>query len=536
MTAPETEKLLASLQPLFQLNPHIVQATRRELLELASSVPPEDFPRIAETADSLVESFLAAPWKSSEKNILNEFRGYLLEAYGQMRQSGEISADGNNNGEEKSNHTVALALPQSFTALEWFRLLEGAAVPTRLNNSVDAVNRRNQLTSTVLPQMFEVLLRIDSQQAFAWFENFLHNNRGRLDQDVVRDILESWRARRPLPEKCLNWLFTWCANEDLRQQWPAVSDTADRVLRVQLFERWLPRVRTHPSPLLQHLARIGTRLEGSEAALRQWQQQAVAELGRAVTAFIDFSRYLPDETPPLKHWAGKQDWSQEAVFLELKKMETLFSPVMLFADALLQQPDGSYSFALSLLGFPPDILEAWRQRLLEETRRMVYQSLLNDIKADRQPIGTIRTYSAGDKQLYRYLLSQLDLVSRTFGNLEQRDKVAEQLAIHFSSLREAQLLPRELTARYRKLMRTLHEDSLRRLLSPGQLRESENFTIRRDLLTIAAEARRYTQRRRALNTEVEEMLSSRFDFEKNIRRKRLQLAREQLHTQNIQLS
>jgi len=524
MSSPETDLLLDALQPLFRLNPHAAGPLRNELLEKAEAVPKEDFPVIAETASSLLESFLESSWKSTEKTVLQEFSAYLEEACERLQKSGELESDWNSEG--RSAHSLALALPQSFSALEWFKLLDSAEVPTRLNNSIDAVVRRNQTTPTVLLPMFEVLLRIDSERGFAWFEQYLARNRGYLDQDVVRDILRSWRTSRPLPEGCLNWLFEWCGNEDLRQQWPAVAEEADVVLRRQLIDRWLPRLRSARSALVQNLARVGKNYGEYSSALRRWQEDAVRELGGTVTAFIKFSRQLPGSDQASSETA--REWSQEAVFHELARMENLFTPILLFSDVLLNEPDGSYRFALSLLGFPTSILNKWRHRLLEQTRKMVYQAVLDDIKADRQPIATIRTYSAGDRQLYRYLLSQLDLVSRTFGSLEQRDKVVEELALHFSSLREAHLLPRELTARYRRLMRTLHEDSLRHLLDSEQYSRSEEFVVRRDLLAAATEARRYIQRRRALRTSVEEMLSSRFDFEKGIRQRRLQFARRVL--------
>ncbi len=522
-------QLLHVLQPLTGLNPHEAESLRTDALRQARLVRADDFPALAEFAQNLIESFLSTAWKRMEKELLDDFSRHLRPALKQLSAAGGVVRS-DEDAERAPPHSVALAVPQSLSAVEWFRLLETAQVPERLGNSVDAVVRRNQTAPTVMAVMFEVLLEADSAQAFAWMNDFLVEHRGRLDQDVVRDLLRAWRRPRTLPREIRNWLFEWCGSEDLRQQWPAVAEETDAVLRRQLLEFWLPSLRDSRSSWLRRLAKIAEKPQRTEAELLDWLQRAIGELGEAANAFIGFSRLLGGEKKGRSEMVGTDPgWSGEAIFHELKRMESLFAPIILFADVLLAAPDGAYQLALALLGFPGPELAAWRQKLLRHTTGMVRQAVLDDLKADRQPIETIRTYSVGDRQLYRYLISQLDLVSRTFGSLRQRDKVVEQLALHFASLREAQLLPRELTARYRKLVLTLHEDSLRRLLDQERFEKTGDFVVRRDLLTAAAAARRYVQRRRALHTSVEEMIGSRYDFEKSVRQRRLQFARNLLH-------
>ncbi len=527
MIASSTRRLLTDLAPLRQLNPYAAEPLRPAWLELAGQVPEADFPAVSEFAEELLGRFLAAPWKRSEKELMKDFSECLRNASKQLREAG-ASTPPTPLAAADSPHSVALALPQSFSALEWFNLLAASEVPARLRQAVDAVVRRNHTTPTVLPAIFEVLFRIDSARTFEWMNRFLEERRGRLDQDVVRDFLHSWRKRDRLPQASVNWVFEWCGNEDLRQQWPAVAEEADAVLRGLLLKQWLPKLRQSRSALLRQFSLLGGKTGGAvDGSVRQWQERAIQELGDAVVAFIGFSRGLDAESGGSHSGEGTGgDWSRPAIFRELLRIESLFAPVVLFADLWLALPDGAYAFALALLGFPAPELKLWREDLLRETTGMVHHAIMADIKADRQPLATIKLYSLGDRQLFRYLTTQLDLVSRHFGSLAQRDKVVEQLALHFASLREAQLLPRALTRRYRKLVLTLHEDNLRRLLDREQFEESNDFVVRRDLLAVAAAARRYIQRRRALHTSPEEMVGSRFDFEKTIRQKRLQFARE----------
>lgn len=525
MISSSTRLLLDSAACLKNLNPYEADYLLPELLEKAEAVPSDDFSAVAEFADSIIRMFLESPWKRAEKEMLSEFSRYLSEATRESSSSEETNPDIEQNVE--TPHSVALALPRSFTALEWFRLLDKAAVPDRLRNSVDAVSRRNQALPTVPAAIFEILFQVDEEQTFNWQNNYLADNYGSLDQDMVRDILLSWRRRRRIPQASLNWLFKWCGNEDLRQQWPAVAEEADTVLRRQLIERWLPALAESRSPRLRQLYSAGHRKTGGNEVLRQWLEDAIQYLGDGVSAFVKLSRYNGNREEVYSAGGAEESsskWRREALFQELKRVERVFLPIILFADVLLKAPDGGYSFALSLLGFPRPELEAWRERLLRGTTAMVHKTILEDLKAARSPLRTIKLYSLGDSQLFRYLNTQLDLVTRNFGNIEQRDKVVEQLALHFSSLREAHLLPRELTKRYRRLMLMIHDDSLARFLTREQLERTSEFTVRRDLVTAASTARRYIQRRRAVHTSAEEMLASRFEFEKNIRRRRLQFA------------
>jgi hypothetical protein len=70
-------------------------------------------------------------------------------------------------------------------------------------------------------------------------------------------------------------------------------------------------------------------------------------------------------------------------------------------------------------------------------------------------------------------------------------------------------------------MRVLHEDSLRRLLTPEQFESVRGMDVLTELSAMVSDARRYLGRRRALQLSLEELVASEMDFVQGVRRRRL---------------
>jgi len=122
----------------------------------------------------------------------------------------------------------------------------------------------------------------------------------------------------------------------------------------------------------------------------------------------------------------------------------------------------------------------------------------------------------------------VDLQSKQFDSLKDRDEAIKLLAIYQYSFRREKLIADEITKRYRRLMRVLHEDYLRQVLDAAGFEQVLGMTVLRELSSLCGDARRYLDRRRALESALEEMVAAELDFARLVRGRRLELIRRLL--------
>ena len=338
-----------------------------------------------------------------------------------------------------------------------------------------------------------MLHAVDPEQSVQWQFAYLDRNKGKLDPDVVRDLLKSWLAcnLEKLPHHALEWAESWSADEALGEQWPGVVEQADRLLRRCALQHW-DKTRTDRTRNSMHLRMLVKRQLHEEAPFRRWLNASLVDLGQSVLFFVSLNQKQAN--------AAEQDraWHAATLFREIRTVEALFTPILLMADLILPQPDGAYRFALAFFGLVGQGREQWNQALLAGAEKAVRLAFLRALKEDQTPEQLIRKLSFGDRD------------------------------VHYASYREAPLLAAEVARRYRDLMRVLHEDNLRRVLNPEQFEEVNRLILLRELAALVSDARRFLARRRALKTTVEEMLASEIEFVQSVCRRRLNLVRQLL--------
>jgi len=514
-------ELFERLRVFERLNPDLLTGPElARLHQLAGQTDSRHFPRLAGLAQRLIDSYLSSPWKREEQQILGEYFHYIEQASRLLAAAGELNIDVDTRG--AGEQSVALVPRHLYSSLDWCKVVNKARIPRTVIRAVDAARRRNQLLYSVIEEVFAIMHRVDLDRSIEWETVYLEKNRGDLDSDLVRDLLRAWRRERELPRSALEWAFKWSADRNIERQWPAVTREADLLLRKHALTSWQDRERSG-SANLAHLRLLLERQDRGDKPLLEWLESSITDIGSSVHFFVDLSRALladPNE--------ATADWRRAALLREIRKVEALFPPVLVLGDLILSVPNGAYGFALAFFGLTGDNRRNWEQRVHEFSRRTLLKAFLNDLRRGIGPLETIRRFCYGDRDLFLRMMSHLDFATSEFDSLEEREKVIEELAVYYASYHENELLAAEVARRYRDLMRVLHEDSLRRVLSPQQFAEVEHCEVLRDLASIAADARRYLARRRALDTDLEHMVAAELDFATAVRQRRLVLIRKML--------
>jgi len=509
------------LQAFLRLNPYALGVDVRELYALAERVHPRHFPRFVRFAEHLIATFIDSPWKQAERRVLEEYFQYIEQASRLLADRGEISSDMTETPREAM--TVALVPRHYYSSLDWCKVLTKAGAPRQVVRAVDAARRRNELVYSVVEEMFFILHLIDLERSVAWESEFLEKHRGDLDPDLVRDLLRAWRRVPGLPAEALEWAFAWSADRNLGRQWPAVVREADLLLRRHALQAWKQR-EGRRNANLEHLRRLLEQHNQSDTVLVRWLESTVTDIGASVHFFVESSRsVLRAEAEP-----EDAEWRRAALLQELRNVQALFPPVLILADILLAVPDGAYRFALAFFGLTGDSRRQWERRVEEYARDVLRKAFLDDLRAGIPAIETIRRFCFGDRDLFLRMTAHLDFITKEFDSLRERDKVIRELAVYYASYRQPELLAAEVARRYRDLMRVLHEDNLRRVLTPEQFEEVSRFDVLKDLASLAADARRYLSRRRALDLPLEHMVAAELDFADSVRARRLFLIRKLL--------
>jgi len=203
-----------------------------------------------------------------------------------------------------------------------------------------------------------------------------------------------------------------------------------------------------------------------EAPFRRWLDASLIDLGQSVQFFVTLNQQQANAAEQV------QAWRAATLFREIRTVEALFTPILLMSDLILTRPDGAYRFGLAFFGLVGQGREQWNQALRAGAEKAVRLAFLRALKENQTPEQIIRKLTFGDREVQRRLMGELDWLSKRFDSVKQRDKVVRRLAVYYASYREAHLLAAEVARRYRDVMRVLHEDNLRRVLTPSSLRRS----------------------------------------------------------------
>lgn len=492
------------------LNPDLSGNELTQLFELAEQVDGEEFAEFATATTRLIESYLASPAKRTEQVVLAEYFHCIDRATRLLAERGELSAPPESAPADRIS--VALVDRHHFeSSLDWCKIMSQADIPKPVILAVDACRRRNQLLTSVVEHMLVVLQKIDFDLAIKWQLEHLETHRGDLDPDLVRDVLNAWLTADALPQEALAWAEQWSADENLQKQWPKVVQNADRLLRIHALQCW-DRAPGSRSAAIEHLRLILSRYSRDEERLVRWLSRSIVDIGERVNFFVTSGAQT---RPP--------DWQGSALLREIKSIESLFTPVLLLTDLILDMPDGAMKFAMAFFGLVGSGREDWQARLMHQAETVVRRMFLRNLRNGTSPEETVRKLSFGDDYLYRKAMAQLDWLTKDFDSVQQREKVISLLASGYASYREPTLLAQEIARRYRNLMRVVHEDHLRRVLDAEQYDEVHGLGVLRDLASVAADARRFLTRRRVLETTLEDMVAAELDFARSVRQRRLAL-------------
>lgn len=517
MTKPQANdqtrcRLRRYFAQLHALNPHTAEISRSDILAAAAEVDPDSFTEFAAHTAALVHKYLASRIKQAENYALERYFEFIDRAGLLLTQATDAHGAATDPGPGENNTgQFALARAYDFTPLEWFRVQTQAQVPQEVQHAVDAAGARNELVDSVLEIAFAALHTIDSDRAFAWELDYLERTAGELDVDVVRDLLRVWQGCRNIPAAALDWANQWSRDENLRRLWPTVCREADRLLRIHALRAWAAATTTRQSSAM-HLRTMVQDDSFEDSRLQRWFDAATESMSRRIDAFIRFAD-SSRRGPGIAY--------RNAMVSELHALESLVIPLLISADLALRQPAGPYALALNVLGFSRAALESWRSALENRTAAVIRTIFINQLRDAESPIDAIRGFCLGDKLLFNRLCLHLDILTKQFDSIDQRERVVQMLATNYASYRENELIGRELTRRYRRLMRMLHTDNLRRLLTADQFRGLEHSTVLRELTTLAAAARHYLDRRRHPEAPLEEMYTAEIAFCNTVRNSRL---------------
>ena len=508
------DELRQRLERFLQLNPDIGAAELQEIYALADAASAKRFAEIEAFAERLIACYLSSPTKRVAAQTLEEYFTQLNRSARLLAARGEVEKTPPAN--PPTCQSVALVPREYYTPLEWCKVLNAAEMPRELVRAVEACRRRNELVATVLEYVFVIMLRLDAEQAVRWQLSYLETRRGNLDPDVVRDLINAWLAQTVLPRPALAWAEAWSADLNLLQQWPHVVRRADRLLCHHALTAWAagkpPR-----SLILGRLHRLVQTRQTDDQSLLAWLKAALIEIGESILRVVSLSRDV--EAPE----AAAQPWRSGAMVCEILRIESLFTPVLLTADRILDVPDGANTFAVAFFGLVGKGRQQWEATLTTLAEDAVRKAFLYDLRDGVSPVRTIEKLTFGNQEALERALGELDGVTLQFDSLKQRERVVRFLAVFFASYREHDLLGGEIMRRYRSLMRLMHEDYLRRVLAPDHFEEVSKRTILRDLAAVAAESRRFLDRRRALENSLAELVATEIEFIAGIRGRRLRL-------------
>lgn len=490
-------------------------------MRLARSLEPSAFDAALPEFEKLLAQYLGSPVKFYGRATLQEYFQELEYNRKLLQEAGEIQALPEDKKEANSSVSAALVpySEQQLSILDRCKLLNRAQIAQTLTRAADAYRRRLEVVDTVVELALRVLWTLSAAKTEKWILAYLKENEGELDPEIIREILRVTMPSRRLSREFLSWVEVWAADSSLQEYWPALTSYADRILCQQALCAWSTREKQR-NAVLAHLHLLVREEKLDEESLTRWLSNALESLGEAV------QRFMMLEFSAIKEG---REWQQGALFLELKRICALYAPVLMVADHILRQPDGAARLAMAFLGMVGKGLAQWEEKISELAEKIILRSFLHGLKIGRSPVETIEKLTFGDRASFNFACSQLDLVSQRFDSMQQRDRIVKFLGTFYASYRRPHLLAVEVAKRYRNLMRLLHEDYISNILSKEQLAEIRSTGLLHEISGMAAAARFFLDRRRAMHTSLEELLASELEFVHEARMRRLKVIREELN-------
>lgn len=510
MKADLKDKITGFFETFRTLNPELVGMIENELYQIGPELGTDYFADAVAFGEELVGFYTESPVKRAEGEVLGEYYFFLDRASKQLQAAGDLPRE--NGSGHGSATTMALVPKEFYDASKWYTLTAKASVPRDIVHAVDALRRRNELVSSVIEPYFKFLLLLDRDKAFAWQLELCADQEKPIDPDVARDLIRVWRAETELPATAIECVEAWSSDVRALRHWPAVVEAADSLLRKQALLKWLAGQsgQTQQMRRLKFLAPFD-----DQDRLLRWLKQIIAGMGVSVNFFIQES----EKNTGKDGTHADAEWRQNALFRELVWLEQMLTPMILLGDLILSAPDGAFDFAMSVFGFTQEYKKSWEGILEKQCREAIRRCFLTDLKRSRTPVETIKRLCFDDADFEQEILAELDIVTEDFDSMGQRAIAVEKLTAIYSSYREQPLLNTEIGRRYRRLMRVLHEDSLRRFLTAEQLQTVMNGMrgILLDLSMIASESRKFLSIRRSLDLTTEEILAAEMDYVQSVR-------------------
>jgi len=500
--------LLKEIENLYSLNPDLELRKFYSIYEVAKCVDSSHFEEFSHHAECLIANYLSSSYKFAERTILGDYFTILQDNTKRLVARGDLPKHVDDRIQESSS--VALAPSNLYSQYEWCTLIAKSDIPMPVINAVDACQKRNRLLNSVVEIILRVLLEIDEKLGLRWQLDYLRKNEDCLDHDILRDMLSAWLTVDILPREALAYVEKWSGDDNLQRQWPSVVCKANRVLRKHALRSWLAKNSVNTG-VLAHLALLIKKEMIGDKKLLRWLESSMIKIADAIEFFIALSTTKEKQ----------QDWQQAALLREIRTISELFEPIMLLSDLILAMPSGAFSLAMTIFGLTGSGKVLWQERLEKQARKAVLRMFLNQLRLHKTPVEVIKRLSFGDEEFYNRLISKLDILSHNFDSLDVRNWVADKLAVYYASYREPQLIAMELSKRYRNLMRVVHEDNLRRLITEEQFKEVCEYKFFQEISTIASEARKFLNKRKSTKSSLEQLLAVEMDYISSANNRRL---------------
>ncbi|MGL4853636.1 MAG: hypothetical protein ACRC37_00065 [Lentisphaeria bacterium] len=489
----------------YTLNPDIVYSQFHTLKAAAIAINPQEF---ATFADTVIDKYLNSKHKLNEKIALENYTNILNNSANKLIDCQVIE-----NANPPSTST-AITINRQYSEKQWITLLNNTQIPPLLLESIEAINRRKQHVSGVLEYLFNLFHHIDPPFAFRWQLLLIESN-DNLDSDIIRDLIASWRnITEPLPKTLINHILAWCNSEIINRLWPFIIKQADHLLQYQALIS-LPNYSNSPYPLLSSINKLLDNY--NERYAIRWLYNALEKLTQQVLFFTELEQ---------SHKENANIAFQRAAYRSIKQLADIFPPLLIISHLIIDEIGGPEKIAMSFMGFSQKQKKNWDKLLHNLAVKTIRRFFLNDLKNGKSPINTIEKLCFNNDNMLRRAHSHLDLKSRQFDSIIQRQKVENLLAANYASLREEKLLTDELSRRFRRFMRMVHEDSLRHILEPQHLQEIQESVLVREYSILASSARKFISIHRNTLIDAEDAFAAKEEFIKTIHQRRRLLIRK----------
>ncbi|MDT8390044.1 MAG: hypothetical protein RRC34_06005 [Lentisphaeria bacterium] len=505
--------LLQAFDQLEKLNPDALSVPRAELLTHASTLSPEDFSVVQPRVEKVVRLFADSAFKRRQYQVMAEYFE-ALEQTAKRLEAPPASTDGSVFG--------GRLLPVRLNSeSQWLAVIAEAGIDEKTHRAMDANANRNEDVGTVLEIAFRILFLIDPRRAFDWSLDKLRHDPVFEDADVFRDLLMVWNDQADIPAAAAKTVLP-LLNRPLNRFFPGTATQLNRLIRLSGL-RALAAGGANQGRPWRYLTRVLHERNGAviDGKLERWLDAAVEQLGNYTANVISAAGRVDDD----RLSDEDRKLARRQVFTSVRAVNTLHPAIIVGADIFLKRADGAHTLALAFLGIDRRHLRKWRANLESKAADVVRKLFMEDLRNRRDSAETIRRFCLGDELLYIALYMKLDLFSRQFGSLADREAAVNVLATNYASFRETDLLKEKITRHFRALSRLLHADSIQRLVPEEEVAAVADFANLADALTRASEARRYLEGRRALDTSVEDMCAAEVHFEERLRSARTSLLR-----------